>query len=113
LRLLLSAYGFEIESMYDWKSRLAGHSPPEGLATYARGERATLRCRWHAAALSTQGQTATNVPVYAGPARQAPGQLSTRPQRPLPTGGRWRARANKALATVTGYELRRATSNGS
>jgi len=41
LQMLLSAYGFEIESMYDWKTRLAERPPMPGLEGYARGRRVT------------------------------------------------------------------------
>jgi len=49
LEMLLSAYGFDIESMYDWKSRLAGRLPMPGLEGYANGKRVTVRCRFREA----------------------------------------------------------------
>ena len=42
LQLLLVVYDFEIESMYDWKTRLAGRPPQPGLRGYAKGKRVTL-----------------------------------------------------------------------
>ena len=91
LQLLLTAYGFEIESMYDWQSRLAGRPPAPGLNGYAKGKRVTLRCRSRAAAIA------------AGSGPVAPFSLPTQPARG------WRERANRTLAKATGYELRRAT----
>ena len=79
LQRMLSAYGFEIESMYDWKSRLADRPPMPGLRGYANGTRVTLRCR----------RTWTPTPPSAKPA------------------GGWRGLVNKTLAKTTGYELRR------
>src|SRR4051794_44471 len=60
LQLLLAAYDFEIESLYDWKSKLAGRPPVPGLAGYARGKRVTVRCR--------SGQAAPRSGMGAGPA---------------------------------------------
>ena len=94
LQMLLRAYGFEIESMYDWKSRLAGR-PTDGLEGYAKGERVTARCRSRKAA-----KAAGWGPVAPLPAAGALAQ---------PAGG-WRGRINTALAKATGYELRKASS---
>ena len=52
LQLLLAAYGFEIESRYNWKARLAGRPPTLGLTSYAKGTRVTLRCRSREAAMA-------------------------------------------------------------
>jgi hypothetical protein len=38
LQLLLAAYGFEIESRYDWKGRLAGRPPTLGLTGLREGQ---------------------------------------------------------------------------
>jgi hypothetical protein len=94
LELLLRAYRFEIESMYDWQSRLAGRPPMPGLEGYAKGRRVTLRCRFRKAGAAgtpprTRGRQLVSTPA------------STRP------GGGWRERVNKTLAAATGYELRR------
>ena len=45
LQRLVRAYGFEIESMYDWRSRLADRARLPGLEGYAKGKRVTVRCR--------------------------------------------------------------------
>ena len=47
---LLGAYGFEIESLYDWKGSLAGRPHMLGVRGYARGKRVSLRCRARKAA---------------------------------------------------------------
>ncbi|NUR05763.1 MAG: methyltransferase domain-containing protein [Nocardioidaceae bacterium] len=104
LQLLLRAYGFEIESRYDWTGRLAGRPPVPGLEGYARGRRVTLRCRSRQAAVAAGWDPVAPLPGAADP--------SPRPRnrpRARPVGGwRWRKRVNKVLARVTGYELRRA-----
>ena len=94
LEMLLRAYGFEIESMYDWKSRLAGRPPMVGLEGYATGQRVTVRCR------------SRKAPIAAGRKRVA--SLPTPP--PAQPASGWRDRVNTTLAKVTGYELRRASS---
>lgn len=108
LELLMSEYGFEIESMYDWKKRLAGRPPIAGLKNYAQGRRATLRCRSREAAVAAGMAPVAPLPVDAGPAPRTRerSQAST----PLPQHGRgWRQRANEVLARATGFELRRAS----
>jgi predicted RNA methylase len=97
LDTLLSSYGFEIESMYDWKSRLAGRTPMPGLEGYASGKRVTLRCRSREAAIAAGWEPVAPLRVAAG-------------QRPAaqPASG-WRQRVNTTLVKATGYELRRAS----
>jgi hypothetical protein len=108
LQMLLAAYGFEIESMYDWKSRLAGRPPMPGLEGYAKGRRVTLRCRSREAAIAAGGEPVAPLPLAVDSPPRARGRnRSPAPPHPQPTGG-WRARVNKTLATITGYELRRA-----
>jgi hypothetical protein len=108
LQMLLAAYGFEIESMYDWKSRLAGRPPMPGLEGYAKGRRVTLRCRSREAAIAAGWEPVAPLPLAVDPQPRARGRnRKPTPPHPQPTGG-WRARVNKTLATVTGYELRRA-----
>jgi Methyltransferase domain len=106
LQMLVSGYGFEVESMYDWKSRLAGRPPIPGLDGYARGKRVTLRCRSRAAARAAGWGPVAPLPV---PPPRARGHKRTPTPAPAPSAGGWRARANKALAKATGYELRRAS----
>ena len=104
LQMLMRAYGFEIESMYDWKSRLAGRPLKPGLEGYASGKRVTLRCRSRKAAAAAGWEPVAPLSFAAEPATGAsPGQ----PAEP-PAGG-WRERINKTLARTTGYELRRAS----
>ena len=66
LEMLLSAYGFEIESMYDWKSRLAGRPPMPGLEGYAKGKRVTVRCRSREAAIAAGWEPVAPLTVAAG-----------------------------------------------
>jgi len=108
LQMLLSAYGFEIESMYDWKTRLAERPPMPGLEGYARGRRVTVRCRSHAAAVAGGWEPVGPVPVAAGPPGRR-GRKRTPTSPPAQPAGGWRERVNKTLAKVTGYELRRAS----
>ena len=105
LQLLLDTYGFEIESMYDWRTKLAGRSTP-GLNGYAKGKRVTLRCRSREAAIAAGWGPVAPLPVSAGPSPQARGRNRT--PTPPPRSRRWRERVNKTLAKATGYELRRA-----
>jgi hypothetical protein len=104
LELLLRAYGFEIESMYDWKRRLAGRPKMPGLEGYAVGRRVTVRCRFNQAAITAEWE-----PVAARPARSR-GAARHRP--PAQPADGWRHRVNTALVKATGYELRRATTKG-
>lgn len=116
LQLLLDAYDFEIESMYDWKSRLAGRPPLPGLAGYANGKRVTLRCRAREAATAAGGEPSAAggepsapLPVAAAPPPRARGRKRTPTPPPTQPAGGWRERVNKMLAKATGYELRRAS----
>ena len=97
LEMMLGAYGFEVESSYDWKSRLASRPPIPGLEGYANGRRVTLRCRSREAAVAAGSAPVAPLPV-----------TSTQPADP-PSGG-WRERVNTTLAKATGYELRRVSS---
>jgi predicted RNA methylase len=99
LKMLLGAYDFEIESMYDWRSRLAGRPPAPGLEGYANGARVTVRCRSRAAAAAAGWPPIAAPPAAAKPAAKPVAK---------PAGG-WRERVNTALAKATGYELRRAS----
>lgn len=44
LRLMLQAYGFQIERFSDWGALLRDNPEAEGVADYATGERVTVRC---------------------------------------------------------------------
>jgi SAM-dependent methyltransferase len=44
LRVMLKAYGFTITNVSDWGSLLRDNPNSEAIATYARGERVTIRC---------------------------------------------------------------------
>ena len=109
LQLLLSAYDFEIESLYDWKSRLAGRPPMVGLEGYANGTRVTARCRSRAAAVAAGWAPVPPLPVDAGPTPRARGRARTPTPLPAQSTGGWREAVNKTLAKATGYELRRAS----
>jgi predicted RNA methylase len=98
LEMLLSAYGFEIESVYDWKARLSGRPPVPGLEGYAQGKRVSVRCRSREAALAAGWEPVARRRLAAG--RRPPAE---------PARG-WRQRVNTSLAKATGYELRRASS---
>jgi SAM-dependent methyltransferase len=108
LRMLLHSYGFQIESTYDWKGRLAGRPSLPGLAGYAKGARVTLRCRRRKAARVAGAAPTTPLPVPAGQrSGTGGGEPAPTPPRTQPPAG-WRERANEALVRATGYELRRA-----
>jgi hypothetical protein len=103
---LLTAYGFEHESMYDWKSRLAGKPPVPGLSGYAKGTRVTVRCRYDEAVVTAGSEPADPRPASAG----APRPMQSAGPAPADPAGGWRDRVNKTLARATGYELRRVSS---
>lgn len=109
LQMLLRAYGFEIESMYDWKSRLAGRPPMRGVEGYAKGKRVTLRCRSHRAAVAAGWEPVASQPVAPGRPRRRRGRKRTPTPPPAQPAGGWRERVNRTLAGATGYELRRAS----
>jgi hypothetical protein len=109
LQKLVRAYGFEIESMYDWKGRLAGRPPMPGLEGYAKGRRVTLRCRSRKAAIAAGWAPVAPLPVTAGPPPRKRGRKGTPPPSPAQPAGGWRVRVNRTLARATGYELRRAS----
>ena len=109
LQMLLDAYGFEIESMYDWKTRLAGRPPIPGLKGYAKGKRVTLRCRSREAAIAAGWEPVAPLPVTAAQPPQARERKPTPTPPPAQPSGGWRERVNKTLAKATGYELRRAS----
>jgi SAM-dependent methyltransferase len=106
LEMMLRAYGFEIESMYDWRGRLAGLPPMHGLDGYAKGERVTLRCRSRKAAIAAGWEPVAPLSVDAGPSPGKGGRKRTPTPSAEPASG-WRGRVNTMLAKATGYELRR------
>lgn len=101
LERLLGSYGFEVESKYDWKSRLAGRPTMPGLEGYANGKRVTLRCRFDEAAITAAWEPIAE-PAASPPVAAVPAPLAR------PAGG-WRERVNTVLAKATGYELQRAS----
>jgi hypothetical protein len=103
LQMLVRNYGFEVESMYDWKSRLAGRLPMPGLDGYATGKRVTLRCRSREAAVAAGWEPVAPLQVATGGRERTPPPPSDQP------ADGWRGRVNKTLAKATGYELRRAS----
>lgn len=110
LEMLLRAYGFETESMYDWKSRLADRPTITGLDGYANGSRVTMRCRFDEAVITSAwkpaAKPAASPPAAAGPASPP---AAAGPASPAQPAGGWRERVNTVLAKATGYELRRAS----
>jgi len=109
VQVLMHAYGFEIESVYDWKSRLAGRPIMPGLGGYARGERVTLRCRFDPAIVAGRWAPFASHPGAA--ADRPPPRRRTQPEADSTPGspaGGWRERINRTLARATGYEVRRA-----
>jgi predicted RNA methylase len=109
LDVLLRAYDFEIESMYDWKGRLASRPPMGGLEGYARGRRVSLRCRSRSAAIAAGLPPVAPLPVTAGPTPRARGRKPAPTPPAAQSAGGWRGLVNKTLAKATGYELRRAS----
>jgi hypothetical protein len=107
-QMLMHAYGFELESMYDWKSRLAGRPLKPGLKGYAAGDRVTLRCRFRKEIISAPWEPIVPLPGAADPPPQARAQKDPEPA-PAPPAGGLRERLNRTLAKTTGYELRRAS----
>ena len=104
----MHAFGFEIESAYDWRSRLAGRPIEAGLKGYANGERVTLRCRFRPEIIAAAWDPMAPLPGLAGPpepTRETHPAPDTAPAEPP---GGWRGRINQTLARATGYELRRA-----
>ena len=109
LQMLLNAYGFEIESMYDWKGRLAGRPPMPGLRGLREGQ-----ARDPAVPLPRSGHRSRmgagrSSPGRRGPRPHARGRKRTPTPPPAQPAGGWRERVNKMLAKATGYELRRAS----
>ena len=102
LQILVRNYGFEIESMHDWKGQLAGRLPMPGLDGYATGKRVTLRCR------SRDAAAAAGLEPVA-PLKFATDRQPTSPPPPEQPARGWRARFNHALTKATGYELHRAS----
>jgi hypothetical protein len=110
LQMLLGAYGFEIESIYDWKGRLAARPPMPGLEGYANGKRVTVRCRSHKAAIAAGWEPVASLPEPGEGADRVGGErVAAGPPPPAQPAGGWRQRVNTTLAKATGYELRRAS----
>ncbi len=95
LKMLVRAYGFEFESMYDWKAHLEARPSRLGLEGYAAGKRVTVRCR------SRKEATAAGFPATHERVPAVPPPVVGKPRG-------WRGRVNAALAKATGYEVRRA-----
>jgi hypothetical protein len=134
LQMLLRTYGFDIESMYDWKARLADRGPVPGVEGYARGTRVSLRCRSRAVAAAAGLPPVPPLRITApAPRKDAPRRSAPSPAAASAAGpgagpgaapaaapasaravaaarvaaGAWRQRVNRTLARATGYELRR------
>ncbi len=105
LALLMRAYDFDVESLYDWPGRFSDRPVVPGLEGYAKGKRVTMRCRSRAAA-----RAAGLPPVAPLPALEEKPRRKRRPApKPVPEqgAGGWRDKVNHALARTTGYELKR------
>lgn len=110
VQMLMHAYGFEIESVYDWKSRLAGRPPMPGLKGYAAGERMTIRCRFDEAVIAGKWDPFAPLPgVAVEPPPPTGGTQPAPDPAAAPPAGGWRERVNRTLARTTGFELRRAS----
>ena len=105
LQMLLHAYGFEVESVYDWRGRLAGGPVMPGLEGYAKGQRVTVRSRFDPSVPSGPWRPFKPVPGAAPPRRHEPAKDA-------PAAAGWRGRVNSLLVRTTGYELRRAGAGG-
>ena len=106
LQLLLGSYGFEIESLYDWKGRLAGRPHMLGVRGYARGKRVSLRCRSRKAAKAAGLAPVAPLRVADGP-RPRLGRARTDPDTAPHAAGQWVARAGQQDAG-RGHGLRAA-----
>ena len=104
VQLLMHAYGFQVESIYDWQGRLAGSPPPPGLGGYAAGQRITVRCRFQPEVIKGKWRP---IPEMSGAPARGPGAHAAAGPVPAAPDG-WRGRVNRTLSRVTGYELRRA-----
>lgn len=106
IRLMLRAYDFGVEQIYDWQRLLAENPDVGKVGDYRDGWRVTLRSR---SGVSTDGageepadETAgTDVPDSGSPRETAATAAAK-------NGGTWRDKVNQTLAKTTGYELRRA-----
>lgn len=110
LEMLLRAYGFDAESMYDWKSRLANRPAITGLDGYANGTRVTMRCRFDESVITSAWKPAAK-PAASPPVAAASASTPAAASQPAPAqpAGGWKERVNRVLAKTTGYELRRAS----
>ncbi len=105
LRLMVGAYGYEVEGSYDWSARLSALPRTAGLEDYARDGRVTWRCRRSDLPVASEvpeGYAATGIAADPAP-RDPQNQGSAAP--PAPKGRRWRKLVNQGLAKTTGYEL--------
>lgn len=106
LMMLLTAYDFEAESVYDWAGRLANLPRHDGLRDYARGNRVTVRCRPRQSSIEPGSEAATHLQTTARPrnGRRRSRPAPPAPQQPAPG---WRQLFNMGFGKATGYELRR------
>jgi hypothetical protein len=107
LLMLLTAYEFEAESMYDWAGRLAKLPRKDRLTDYAKGNRVTLRCRPRQSAVTPDSEAAAYLQLTPhAPKTRRPRRPAPPPPQRQPTPG-WRDLINMGLAKATGYELRK------
>lgn len=107
VQMLLHAYGFEVESVYDWQSKLAGRPIMPGLKGYAAGERMTVRSRFDPSILDAKWDPFAPLPGAAAPPPREAGTPPEPDAAPAEPVGGWRGRVNRTLARTTGYELHR------
>jgi hypothetical protein len=105
LMMMLTAYDFEAESVYDWAGRLATLPNKKGLRDYARGNRVTVRCRPRQSAITPGSEAAAFLRTTPRAPKARP-RSRPAPRRPQPVPG-WRELINMGLAKATGHELRR------
>lgn len=103
LELLLASYGFEIESLHDWKGQLEGKPVQPGVSGYATGKRVTVRCRFDKRVRPGARRRVTVPRVEV--AHEVTAVPTVQPAAVAVDG--WRGRVNRTLAAATGYELRR------
>lgn len=103
LTMMFQVYDFGLEEIYDWRTLLATHPNVRNIGDYADGWRVTMRLRSGVSNDSTTQQSA-EAPGCSAPVS---GSQSSHPGSHVWNGRRGRRVVNRALARMTGYELRR------
>lgn len=127
---MLEAYDFGVQEQYDWPALIADHPEVKGVDDYRKGSRAsfwarsgvptsvkpdlvtTSRATTPPTAKKRARAAATSPQQKPAPAAAEPAAATTKSAGPATTTGTpWRTRMNHALAALTGYELRRTSSD--